>query len=137
MRIVILNPLLLKELREMSRIKQEGFVRLPLAALQDKRLSLSDAAVLAVILDRADNESAALSAAQIADAVGVCVRTVKSCIARLEQYGYLLVERSEGFKSRFKCPDVLPPKRRWKNAPESKQETDIEEYKSVVNKFLY
>ena len=136
--ITILSPMLLKEMKEMAQAKREGFVRLPLAALQDKRLTLSDAAVLAVILDKADQESATLSAAQIADAVGCCARTVKTSIQRLEACGYLAVERSEGFKSRFRCPDVLPAKRRWKNAPESKQEDpDIERYKSVIGKFLY
>lgn len=139
MKIVILNPILIKEMRALSQEKTRGFVRLPLAALQDKRLTMSDAAVLAVILDRVDDSSAELSSAQIAAAAGCCTRTVKSSIARLEEYGYLSVERSEGFRSRFRCPDVLPPKRRWKNAPESKQEgsTSIEEYKSVINKFLY
>lgn len=135
--ITLLDPRLIKEVAEMAKARREGFVRLPLAALQDKRLTMSDATVLAVILDVADDKTAQLSAAQIAAAAGCCVRTVKSAIHRLEECGYLLVSRSVGSQSLFSCPNVLPPKKRWKNAPQSKQDDDISAYESVVGKFLY
>lgn len=134
MQIVLINTQLIKEAMEMQ---DKGFVRLPMVALQDKRLTMSAAAVLAVILDKTDGRSATLPAQQIADAAGVSLRTAKAAIITLEECGYIIVERREGFCSSFQAPDVLPPKRRWKKAPESKQETSIEEYKSVVNKFLY
>jgi hypothetical protein len=134
--ITLIDPRLIKEVAAMAAEKR-GFVRLPLSALQDKRLTMSDAAVLAVILDRCDDRSVQLSAATIASAAGCCVRTAKSAISKLEDCGYIRVERSVGAQSAFSCPDVLPPKRRWKNAPQSKQEDDLTAYESVINQFLY
>jgi len=133
MTITIIDPRLIKEVAAMAA---RGFVRLPLSALQDKRLTMSDAAVLAVILDRCDDSSAQLSAAQIASAAGCCVRTAKSAISKLEGCGYIRVQRSAGAQSAYSCPDVLPPKRRWQKRAEEPTE-DLSAYESVIGKFLY
>lgn len=133
--ITLIDPRLIKEVAAMAAEKR-GFVRLPLSALQDKRLTMSDAAVLAVILDRCDDRSAQLSAAQIAAAAGCCVRTAKSAISKLEGCGYIRVQRSAGAQSAYSCPDVLPPKRRWQKRAEEPAE-DISAYESVIGKFLY
>lgn len=130
--ITILNPVLIEE---MMRMKNDGFVRLPMRALQDKRLTMSAAAVLAVVLDRTDGKAAELSAAQIAASAGCSVRTVKSSLKLLQDTGYIVVEHREGYCSRFECPDVLPPKRRWKNVPEGKQ-NDVSEYECVIGEIL-
>ena len=133
--ITLIDPRLIKEVAAMAAEKR-GFVRLPLSALQDKRLTMSDAAVLAVILDRCDDRSAQLSAAQIASAAGCCVRTAKSAISKLEGCGYIRVQRSAGAQSEYSCPDVLPPKRRWQKRAEEPVE-DLSAYESVIGKFLY
>ena len=131
-RVIVIDQ---KLIEEMMRLKNDGFVRLPMRALQDKRLTMSAAAVLAVVLDRTDGKAADLSAAQIAAAAGCSVRTVKTSLKLLQDTGYIIVEHREGYCSRFECPDVLPPKKRWKNAPESKQ-NDVSAYECVVGEIL-
>lgn len=133
MKIVLIDTQLIEEA---MRLRNEGFVRLPIAALRDKRLTMTAAAVLAVVLDAADNHSAELSCAQIAAAAGCSVRAVKSSVQLLEECGYIRIERRQGACSSYSCPDVLPPKRRWKNAPQEAPE-GVEEYKAVIGKFLY
>ena len=108
--IYYINPIILKEVATM---KKKGWVRLPVEALRDERLSRSACVVLATIIDRADEDGGAtLSSAQIARACGCSERTVKRCTAQLDELGYILIEREAGKRSRYVQCDVLNPKKR-------------------------
>ncbi len=136
MEVIFIAPQLWEEV---ERMINEGYVRLPVAALRDKRLTMTDCAVLAVIIDKAEEREVQLSAALIAAAAACSVRSVKAAVARLEACGYISVTHREGAASLFRQCEVLPPKRTARAAKKAVSEsaTSIEEYKAVINKFLY
>lgn len=108
----ILNPKIVKEAIEMAR-KSKGFVRLPVEAIQDTRLSRAALTVLAIVLDRCDERGECrISHDRIAAAAGVSERTVRRAIESLEVCEYLEVVREQGKPSKYVQRDVLPPKRR-------------------------
>ena len=108
--VYYINPMILKEVAEM---KKRGWVRLPVEALRDSRLSKNACIVLATIIDRTDEDGGAdLSAAQLARACNCSERTVKSCTAQLYDLGYIIIERRAGKRSRYVQCDVLNPKQR-------------------------
>lgn len=108
--VYYINPIILQEVIKM---KKRGWVRLPVEALRDERLSKSACIVLATIIDRADTDGgAALSVAQIARACGCSESTVKRCTNQLYELGYIVIERNAGKRSRYVQCDVLDAKRR-------------------------
>lgn len=132
--IYYINPIILEEVREM---KKRGWVRLPLEALRDQRLSKNACIVLATIIDRADKDGGAtLSAAQIARACNCSERTVKSCTAQLYELGYIVIERHSGKRSRYVQCDVLNPKQRTEHTGATVQDLCDEyvenEYRKAV-----
>lgn len=132
--IYYINPIILEEVREM---KKRGWVRLPVEALRDQRLSKNACIVLATIIDRADQDGGAtLSAAQIARACNCSERTVKSCTAQLYELGYILIERHAGKRSRYVQCDVLNPKQRTEHTGATLQDLCDEyvedEYRKAV-----
>jgi len=140
MDIIIINPRIWEEVENMVN---EGYLRLPVSALRDKRLTLSDAAVLAVIIDRADTAELPISSAAIAKAAACSVRTAKAAIAKLEEYGYITVTRREGYTSLYRHNSVLPPKKDTRarksrtRAAEALTEQEAAAYSSVVGELLY
>lgn len=111
-----------------------AWVRLPLRVLQDENITKTGAAVLAAIIDKADGETAELTAAEIAAAAGCCVRSVKAATAALEQGGYIAIQRTPGGASVYKqlC---LPPKRRNNSKRKNEPEQDFSKYDFVINNF--
>lgn len=136
MEVIFIAPQLWEEV---ERMVNEGYVRLPVAALRDKRLTMTDCAVLAVIIDKAEEREVQLSAALIAAAAACSVRSVKAAVARLEACGYISVTHREGAASLFRQREVLPPKRTGKAAKKavSVAAESVQEYETVINKFLY
>lgn len=132
--VFYINPIILKEVAEM---KKRGWVRLPVEALRDNRLSKNACIVLATIIDRADEDGGAdLSAAQIARACNCSERTVKSCTAQLFDLGYIIIERRAGKRSRYVQCDVLNPKQRTEHTGATLQDLCDEyvdrEYRKAV-----
>lgn len=126
---MIIRVLDLNLLKEVFRMAKTGaFVRLPVAALQDGRLSRSALIVLATVIDRTTEEGVCeLSTAQIAAAATVSERSVARALNQLEELEYITVMRRAGRKSKICHNDILPPKRRnsAKSKP-SEPEVDIE-----------
>lgn len=135
--VYYINPLIMKEVNLM---KKRGWVRLPVEALRDERLTKSACIVLATIIDRADSEGgSSLSAAQIARACGVSEHTVRRCTAQLYEYGYIIIEKVSGKRSRYVQCDVLNPKRSSEHVGTTAQDLcdeyvdkAYEEYRKVV-----
>lgn len=122
--IRVLDLNLIKEVFTMAR--SGAFVRLPVTALQDSRLSRSALLVLATIIDRTTDDGACeLSAAQIASAAAVSERSVARSLSQLEELDYITVVHRSGRKNKIYHNDVLPPKRRA-NSAKSEPEVDIE-----------
>lgn len=108
-----------------------SWYRVPESILTDKDLTLADAAAFAVIADKADGESAALSAAQIAAETGYSLRTIKSAVRKLSERHYIAVEHRAGSSSIYKQLVMPAKRRRASKAPEK----DMSKYEVVINQF--
>lgn len=91
--------------------KNESWVRLPLAVLQDKRLTPYEAVVLSVLIDRDTGTGTAVSIRAIAELTGIGERKVRECLHLLRDAGYISVTRT-GRESIYTVAQILPPKRR-------------------------
>ena len=111
------------------------WVRLPLEILNNERLTKTAAAVFAVIADKADGGTVQLTAAEIATAVGCCVRSVKTAVKALEKENYISVEHEQGGASIYKQL-LLEPKRRSRAKKTEKDDFDASKYEIFINKGL-
>lgn len=111
-----------------------SWYRVPESILTDKDLTLADAAAFAYIADKADGESAALSAAQIAAETGYSLRTIKSAVRKLSERHYIAVEHRAGSSSIYKQL-VMPAKRRRASRASKAPEKDMSKYEVVINQF--
>lgn len=91
--------------------KNSAWVRLPLAVLQDKRLTPYEAVVLSVLIDRDAGTGTAVSIRAIAELTGVGERKVRECLHLLRDTGYISVTRT-GRESVYTVAQILPPKKR-------------------------
>jgi len=99
--------------------KEPPWIRLPLLALKDEELTLSDAVVLSVIIDRADATSCKLSYSDIAEVACISERAVQRSVQSLERAGYISRKReSTGSVSVYKQYALFPKKRGNKKATE-------------------
>lgn len=115
------------------------WIRLPIGAVKDDDLTLSDALVLAVILDYIDGESKPMSVDKIMQKTGLKERQVQASIKNLVTAQYITAERRAGKKTIFTQCDVLPPKRQsQKKQPQSQSNSqlDLEKYKIFINSDL-
>ena len=113
------------------------WIRLPIGAVKDDDLTLSDALVLAVILDYIDGESKPMSVDKIMQKTGLKERQVQASIKALVKAEYLTAERRAGKKTVFTQCDVLPPKRQSQKKAQKKSgldaDFDVDEYKVLIN----
>lgn len=110
MLIRILN---FKEIREeMEKNMGKGFVRLPMAAIKDSRLTRTAIIVLSIIIDKSDKELYKASANEVAKEANVGIASTKRAIKELEELGYITVIRSKGGANKYIHNDILPPKKR-------------------------
>ena len=126
-------------------MKKDGaskeWLRLPVAAMQDKDLTQSDLYVLAYLLDRVDGEKKAVSIKSIAEKTELSERQVKRCIKQLIENKYIKAERRTGATTLYYQCDVLDPKRQPKPKKEQAKKSsnyddfDVEEYKEFINDF--
>ena len=117
------------------------WIRLPIGAVKDDDLTLSDALVLAVILDYIDGESKPMSVDKIMQKTGLTDRAVQKSIKNLVANKYITAESRAGKKTVFTQCDVLPPKRQsTKKQSQQPQKNssglDLEKYKIFINSDL-
>lgn len=129
------------------------WVRLPVELIQQKKVTLIECAVLALIIDR---EGAELTVKEMAQNCGVSDRTVQATLKSLQEKGYISISREQGQASVYKLlQDILPPKQRGnkqkqleaelrtlqkeaelkKLKDQIQAEKDIDKYSCVINKF--
>lgn len=65
--------------------------KLPFAILKDKRLTVSDAVVYAIILDQKTlgNEEVPITSPEIVEKSGLAIATVKRSLKKLKELGYI------------------------------------------------
>lgn len=114
------------------------WIRLPIGAVKDDDLTLSDALVLAVIIDYIDTNSKPMSVDKIMQKTGLTDRAVQKSIKALVKAEYLEAESRPGKKTVYTQCDVLPPKRQSQKQSQKKQEgqLDLEKYKIFINSDL-
>lgn len=91
--------------------KNESWVRLPLAVLQDKRLTPYEAVVLSILIDRDTGTGTAMSIRAIAELTGIGERKIRESLHLLRDTGYISVTRT-GRESVYTVAQILPPKKR-------------------------
>lgn len=95
----------------MEKEKSGAWVRLPLAVLQDKRLTPYEAVVLSILIDRDTGTGTSVSIRAIAEVTGIGERKVRECLHLLRDAGYITVTRT-GRESIYTVAQILPPKKR-------------------------
>jgi len=127
-----------KKMNDINGSKE--FLRLPVRALLDKDLTLSDVIVLSAIIDYVDDESKAMSVDRIMQKTGLTDRAVQKSINALIKNNYITAERRAGKKTIYKQCEVLPPKRQSQKKEKDKKlksgfdaDFDVEEYKVLIN----
>lgn len=89
-----------------------SWARLPLAVLQDKRLTPYEAVILSILIDRdTGTGEVQISIDALIELSGISRRKVKSCIHLLRDTGYISVTRT-GRESIYTVAQILPPKKR-------------------------
>ena len=116
------------------------FLRLPVRALLDKDLTLSDVIVLSAIIDYVDDENKTMSIERIMKKTNLSNYQVRQSIKSLEKNNYITAERRAGKKTIYKQCEVLPPKRQSQKKEKDKKiknsfdaDFDVEEYKVLIN----
>ena len=118
---MIIRILNFEEIRkELEQDVGKGFVRLPIEAIEDSRLSRSAMIVLAIIIDRSDNGSCKASSRIISEWANVSGKSARTAIKELEQFGYITVIRRTGETNEYIQNDILPPKKRDKSKKQVK-----------------
>ena len=112
------------------------FLRLPVRALLDKDLTLSDVIVLSAIIDYVDDENKTMSIERIMKKTNLSNYQVRQSIKSLEKNNYI----TAGKKTIYKQCEVLPPKRQSQKKEKDKKiknsfdaDFDVEEYKVLIN----
>lgn len=89
-----------------------AWVRLPLAVLQDSRLTPYEAVILALLIDRDTGDGQVqVKEQELAKTAGISERKVRNSLHLLRDTGYISVTRT-GRESVYTVAQVLPPKKR-------------------------
>ena len=92
--------------------KGSAWIRLPLAVLQDSRLTPYEAVILSILIDRdAGTGEVQISIDTLIELSGISRRKIKDCLHLLRDTGYISVTRT-GRESVYTVAQVLPPKKR-------------------------
>lgn len=118
--------------KELEQDVGKGFVRLPIEAIEDKRLTRSAMIVLAIIIDRSDNGSCKASAKMLAKDANVSEISAKRAVKELEQLGYITVIRRTGGTNEYIQNDILPPKKRDKSKKQVRTAEDEPDFDTAL-----
>ena len=89
-----------------------AWVRLPLAVLQDERLTPYEAVILALLIDRDTGDGQVqVKEQELAKTAGISERKVRNSLHLLRDTGYISVTRT-GRESVYTVAQILPPKKR-------------------------
>lgn len=121
-----------------------AWVRLPLAVLQDKRLTPYEAVVLSILIDRDTGTGTSVSIRAIAELTGIGERKVRESLHLLKDTGYIDIVRT-GRESIYTVAQILPPKKRGQAQYKKKKKADEnafcdmdhfeEDYEVFINNF--
>lgn len=103
-----------------------AWVRLPLAVLQDKRLTPYEAVILSILIDRDTGTGTAVSIRAIAELTGIGERKIRESLHLLRDTGYISVTRT-GRESVYTVAQILPPKKRGQAQYTSKKKKKADE----------
>ena len=103
-----------------------AWVRLPLAVLQDKRLTPYEAVVLSILIDRDTGTGTSVSIRAIAELTGIGERKVRESLHLLKDTGYIDIVRT-GRESVYTVAQILPPKKRGQAQYQYKKKKKAEE----------
>lgn len=110
----------------MEKEKNTSWVRLPLAVLQDSRLSPYEAVILSILIDRDTGTGTAMSIRAIAELTGIGERKIRESLHLLRDTGYISVTRT-GRESVYTVAQILPPKKRGQAQYTSKKKKKADE----------
>ncbi len=112
-----------------------SWYRVPECILTDQGLTLADAAVFALIADKADGSSVEISRDAIAAETGYSASTVKRSVSKLAARGYIAIEHRAGGASVYRqC--LMQAKRKKQSGRAQSVPDDIAKYNCVINQFL-
>lgn len=90
-----------------------AWVRLPLAVLQDKRLTLCEAVLLSLLIDRdTGTGQVRAEAKELAELMNISERKVRASLHLLRDTGYISIQYQNGSASIYTLAEILPPKKR-------------------------
>lgn len=90
-----------------------AWVRLPLAVLQDKRLTLYEVVLLSLLIDRdAGTGQVKAEAKELAGLMSISERKVRASLHLLRDTGYISIQYQNGNASIYTVAQILPPKKR-------------------------
>lgn len=107
-----------------NSIQDLGFLRFPCSMMYDPELSLTDAVVYAILLDRCtESLECVISQEDVTASSGghISKMTFYRCLKRLEQCGYIERTRT-GKENSYKLADVIGLKRRQRVITQSRRE---------------
>lgn len=118
--------------RRVITMTDRAWVRLPMRALHDERITPSMLCVLAVLIDKCDGGSCSLSRSEIAAAAAVSTATAARAVKQLSECGYIAASSERGQRTRY-TQLVLEPKRRGGVGSRSERSVpDVSKYEEVV-----
>lgn len=94
--------------------KNQAWIRLPLAVLQDEKLSLYEAVIFSLLIDK-DTGTGQIRAGvkELAEKAGISERKARSAIHLLKDTGYIKeIQYENGGISTYTLAEVLQPKKR-------------------------
>lgn len=118
--------------KELEQDVGKGFVRLPIEAIEDSRLTRSAMVVLAIIIDKSDSGSCKASAPELSAAANVGIASTKRAIKELEELGYITVIRRTGGTNEYIQNDILPPKKRDKSKKQVRTAEDEPDFDTAL-----
>lgn len=110
----------------MSTSTREDWSRLPYALLLDKRLTVSDAALYAVLLDVSNDRVVNKTIDGIAKLTGLSPRQIHYSLHRLKENGYIVSMKSTGRTLRIELVQVIPEKNEQEQKPKKKRKPEPE-----------
>lgn len=113
--------------------KNQSWVRLPLAVLQDKKLTPYEAVILSLLIDK-DTGTGEVSATadELSISSGICKRKVKSSLHLLRDTGYISISQTGRANIYILKDSILPPKKRGGKSTQKKKEKDFESFKDEL-----
>ena len=113
--------------------KNQSWVRLPLAVLQDKRLTSCEVIVLSLLIDRdTGTGEVSVSIKALAISSDISERHIKRCLSKLKELGYIDIHKTGRASIYTLKESILPPKKRDGKFTQKKKEKDFESFKDEL-----